>query len=192
MTCVDLAGTETNQQTGFDLDAKNQALFINESLHHLAKVTKLVVHNVPLQNIKFDHDPLTLILKNALAGPVITEMIPKSMIRMFVNISPTKFDTAVTNRSLKFAKQTGRIKTKTVAKDAFRNLQLKTIKREEFFQQNDLKLLKSSPADEAVNYQMVYPDTQEDISELLHIHRNKIIIKAFSERHQMLGIKFVY
>ena len=122
MTCVDLAGTETNQQTGFDLDAKNQALFINESLHHLAKVTKLVVHNVPLQNIPFDHDPLTLILKNALAGPVDEYMRTLSMIRMFVNISPTKFDTAVTNRSFKFAKQTGRIKTKKVAKDAFRNL----------------------------------------------------------------------
>ena len=32
LTCVDLAGTETNQQTGFNLKAKNQALFINESL----------------------------------------------------------------------------------------------------------------------------------------------------------------
>jgi hypothetical protein len=117
-----LAGTETNKQTGFDLDAKNQALFINESLHHLAKVTKSVVNNVPLQKIPFDHDPLTLILKNALAGPVNLKMTPMSMIRMFVNISPTKFDTAVTNRSFKFAKQTGRIKTKKVAKDAFRNL----------------------------------------------------------------------
>ena len=73
----------------------------------MAKVIKLVVNNVPLQNIPFDLDPLTLIIKNSLAGP-ITER-PLSMIRMFVNISPTKFDTAVTNRSLKFAKQTGRI-----------------------------------------------------------------------------------
>ena len=122
LTCVDLAGTETNQQTGFDLDAKNQALFINESLHHLAKMTKLVAKNVSLQNIPFNHDPLTLIIKNALAGPVDSNYNLGSRIRMFVNISPTKFDTAVTNRSLKFAKQTGRIKTKTVAKDAFRKL----------------------------------------------------------------------
>ena len=115
---------------------------------------------------------------------------------MFVNISPTKFDTAVTNRSLKFAKQTGRIKTKTVAKDAFRNLQQKTIKREEFFKQNDLKLLKSSPEDEAVNYQMVYPETQEDISELRRMYRMQnryhIKIEAFNESEKMRGIKFVY
>ena len=122
MTCVDLAGTETNQQTGFDLDAKNQALFINESLHHLAKVIKLVGNNVPLQNIPFDHDPLTLIIKKALALPVDKKFVDYSITRMFVNISPTKFDTAVTNRSLKFAKQTGRIKTKPVAKNAFRKL----------------------------------------------------------------------
>ena len=65
-----MAGTETNQQTGFDLDAKNQAIFINESLQHLAKVIKMATKNVSLQNIPFNHDPLTLILKNAIAGEV--------------------------------------------------------------------------------------------------------------------------
>ena len=115
------------------------------------------------------------------------------MIRMFVNISPTKFDTAVTNRSFKFAKQTGRIKTKKVAKDAFRNLQKTTIKREEFFQQNNQKILKCSPADETVKYHVVYPDTQEDISELIHMQdRNNIIIETFNEGDQTRGIKFVY
>ena len=106
-TCVDLAGTETNQQTGFDLDAKNQALFINESLQHLAHVLRMGKNNVPLHRIPFDHDPLTLILRNALVGE-------RAVTRMFVNISPSKFDTPVTNRSLKFAKQTGRVKTKIV------------------------------------------------------------------------------
>ena len=61
-------------------------------------------NNVPPENIPFNHDPLTLILKNALLYRT----------RMFVNISPSKFDTGVTNRSLKFAKQTGRVKTKIV------------------------------------------------------------------------------
>ena len=67
-TCVDLAGTETNQQTGFNLKANNQALFINESLQHLAKVLKRIKKNVPIQNIPFNRDPLTLIIKEALYG----------------------------------------------------------------------------------------------------------------------------
>ena len=115
------------------------------------------------------------------------------MMRMFVNISPTKFDTAVTNRSFKFAKQTGRIKTKKVAKEAFRNLQKTIIKREEFFQQNNLKILKCSPADETVKYHVVYPDTQEDINELLHIKdRNHIKIKVHKDYHEVAGIEFMY
>ena len=65
----------------------------------------MVKNNVPPEQIPFNHDPLTLILRNALIGE-------KAVARMFVNISPSKFDTPVTNRSLKFAKQTGRIKTK--------------------------------------------------------------------------------
>ena len=112
---------------------------------------------------------------------------------MFVNISPTKFDTAVTNRSFKFAKQTGRIKTKKVAKDAFRILKKTNIKREEFLQQNNLKILKCSPADETIKYHVVYPATQEDISELIRMQdRNHIIIEAFDEGNQTRGIKFVY
>jgi hypothetical protein len=92
---------------------------------------------------------------------------------MFVNISPTKFDTAVTNRSLNFAHQTGRIKTKKFAKDSLKNLMHKTLKRERFFEENNLKLLKTSPKNELVNYQVVYPETEEEINELLHcINRN--------------------
>ena len=70
----------------------------------MAKVIYMLTNNVPPENIPFNHDPLTLILKNALLYRT----------RMFVNISPSKFDTGVTNRSLKFAKQTGRVKTKIV------------------------------------------------------------------------------
>ena len=88
-------------------------MFINESLQHLAKVIKKLTDNVPPQQIPFDHDPLTLILKNALVGRVVKGQ-PSSFTRIFVNISPSKFDIAVTNRSLKFAMQTGMLKTKTV------------------------------------------------------------------------------
>ena len=158
----------------------------------MAKVIKLVADNVPLQNIPFDHDPLTLIIKDALAGPVNEEMYPKSMIRMFVNISPSKFDTAVTNRSFKFARQTGRLKTKPVDINAWKYLLRKTFEREFLFERNNLKLLKSSPADEAVNYRVVYPDTQEEISDLLRIHRNNIKIETFKEGFKTHGIKFVY
>jgi hypothetical protein len=66
------------------------------------------------ENIPFNYDPLTLILKDALVNK-------DSFIRMFVNISPSKFDTAVTKRSLEFAKQTGRIKTKIVDRSFLEN-----------------------------------------------------------------------
>ena len=88
---------------------------------------------------------------------------------MFVNISPSKFDTPVTNRSLKFAKQTGRIKTKVVDQNIIKKM---SNERDELFLKNNLKILKCSPADEAVNYKVVYPNNQEDINELLHM-RNR-------------------
>ena len=44
--------------------------------------------------------------------------------------------------------------------------------RDELFLKNNLKILKCSPADEAVNYKVVYPNNQEDINELLHM-RNR-------------------
>ena len=75
----------------------------------------MLKNNFPPELIPFNHDPLTLILRNALVGL-------NAMTRMFVNISPSKFDTPVTNRSLKFAKQTGRIKTKIVDQ-TFRKIQ---------------------------------------------------------------------
>jgi len=71
----------------------------------------MVEKDVPLQKIQFNNDPLTLILKDAFSGALNKLGWPNSVTRMFVNISPTKFDTAVTNRSLKFAKTTGRVKT---------------------------------------------------------------------------------
>ena len=80
----------------------------------MAKAIKMVTKNVPLEKIPFNHDPLTLILKDALAGKLDDDGEPSSVTRMFVNISPSKFDTAVTNRSLKFAMQTGKLKTKLV------------------------------------------------------------------------------
>jgi hypothetical protein len=55
----------------------------------------MVAKNVPPKDILFNQDPLTLILKNALVGE-------QAITRMFVNISPSKYDTVVTNRSLKF------------------------------------------------------------------------------------------
>ena len=80
----------------------------------MAKAIKMVTNNIPLEKIPFNHDPLTLILKDALSGKLDDDGEPSSVTRMFVNISPSKFDTAVTNRSLKFAMQTGKLKTKLV------------------------------------------------------------------------------
>ena len=45
----------------------------------------------------------------------------------------------------------------------------KTLERKEFLQKNNLKLIKCSPENEAVNYKKVFPDTQEDINQLLHL-----------------------
>ena len=69
---VDLAGTETNQQTGFNLKAKRQALFINESLQHLAKVILKVTNHSEPKTIPFKNDPLTLIIKDTLLGKPVT------------------------------------------------------------------------------------------------------------------------
>ena len=79
----------------------------------MSKVIKLIANNVEPQNIPFNHDPLTLILKNTLVGS-------NSKARMFVNISPSKYDTAVTNRSLKFAMKTGRVHIKPVDSSAIK------------------------------------------------------------------------
>jgi hypothetical protein len=62
----------------------------------------MVAKDVPIYKIPFNNDPLSLILKDTFAGPLRYGGI-QSVTRMFVNISPTKFDAAVTNRSLKFA-----------------------------------------------------------------------------------------
>jgi hypothetical protein len=66
---------------------------------------------------------LTLILKGAFSGALDLRGYPISVARMFVNISPTKFDTAVTNRSMKFAQKTGRIKTNIIDKNASKILE---------------------------------------------------------------------
>jgi hypothetical protein len=66
---------------------------------------------------------LTLILKGAFSGALDLLENPISVARMFVNISPTKFDTAVTNRSMKFAQKTGRIKTNIIYKNASKILE---------------------------------------------------------------------
>jgi hypothetical protein len=98
----------------------------------------MVEKDVPLQKIPFNNDPLTKILQSSFAGKLTAYREPNSITRMFVNVSPTKYDTAVTNRSLKFAQQTGRIKTKTITKDFFQILKRKTLIREKFFKQNNL------------------------------------------------------
>ena len=69
---------------------------------------------------------------------------------MFMNISPSKFDVAVTNRSLKFARQTGKAKIKSVDKTYQKNLKKKALERENFLQKHNMKLLKFSPPDKDV------------------------------------------
>ena len=86
--------------------------------------------------------------------------------------------------------QTGSLKTKKAVDHVdLQNQKTKTIAREKRFKDNYLKLLKFSPADLALNYDVVYPDTQEDIKDLLHTYnRDKIRIEYF----EGIGLKFVY
>ena len=105
------------------------------------------------------------------------------MARMFVNISPSKYDVAVTNRSMKFALKTGKIKTKSVGLKMQRNMKIKTIERDQLLENNSLKLLKSSPLNEDVDYQWIYPAAQKDIDELLIMkERDKIVIKLYRDK----------
>ena len=69
---------------------------------------------------------------------------------MFINISPSKFDVAVTNRSLKFARKTGKATMKLVKKTYQNDLKQNTLKREKFLQKHNLKLLKLSLPDQDV------------------------------------------
>ena len=114
---------------------------------------------------------------------------------MFVNISPSIFDTEVTNRSFKFAYKTGRIKTKKVDHAVLKIQKARTLEREERFEKNNLKLLKCSPVKEAANYKVIYPETQEEINELLQMgDRNHIDIQYFNDNERMktIGLKFKY
>ena len=83
---------------------------------------KLVANGVHPNKIPFSNDPLTLILKDSIVGN-------NAYARMFVNISPSKWDTAVTNRSLKFALQTGMANTNDVDKFALQELEKKAEER---------------------------------------------------------------
>jgi len=93
-----------------------------------------------------------LIIKDALAGNLNRHGEPSSITRMFVNISPSIFDTEVTNRSFKFAYKTGRIKTKKVDHAVLKIQKARTLEREERFEKNNLKLLKCSPVKEDAKY----------------------------------------
>ena len=84
----------------------------------MAKVLRMTSNNVHPDKIPFAHDPLTNIIKKALIGEFWYGenrlQYRKAFVRMFMNISPSKFDVPVTNRSLKFARQTGKASIKTV------------------------------------------------------------------------------
>ncbi len=93
---------------------KNEALFINESLQHLATVIKIVQDDVLPKNIPFNKDPLTLIIKDALVGSIDTDGSKQAKACMFGNIFPLIYDTAVTYWSLKISIKTDKVTTKNL------------------------------------------------------------------------------
>ena len=111
---------------------------------------------------------------------------------MFVNISPSKYDTAVTNRSLKFAISTGKAKSKFVDKVTFKKLVQKSKVRDEQFQNYGLKLIKCSPDDELLNYQKVYPETLQEIEELLYLKDKMSIIPIKDIGKRMIGFNLEF
>ena len=133
-----------------------------------------------------------MIIKNALVGRLNYGGIPLALARMFVNISPSKYDTAVTNRSLKFAISTGKAKSKFVDKVTFKKLMKKSEDRNEQFQNHGLKLLKCSPDDELLDYQKVYPETLQEIEELLYLKDKMSIIPIKAIGELMIGFNLEF
>lgn len=104
LTFVDLAGSEKSSKTGVDEDGQREATEINKSLSCLGNVIHALSTNA--KNIPYRENTLTKVMKDSLGGTAKT--------LMFVNCSPSIYNTAETKNSLRYAESAKKIVNKVV------------------------------------------------------------------------------
>lgn len=99
---IDLAGSEKAAKTGVDEAGAAEAIAINQSLTQLG----MVIHALSTgqKQVPYRDNVLTRVMKDCLGGTAKT--------LMFVNCSPSVFNTAETKNSLRYAEQAKKIMNK--------------------------------------------------------------------------------
>jgi hypothetical protein len=110
---VDLAGSERLANLGFSLYLYEEAIFINESLAILGKIIWRLSRGTKPEDIDYNCNLLTSLLKDTLGGEART--------LMFVCIGPSIMDIEATRDTLRFAQSTGKIRARNdyIAKNDF-------------------------------------------------------------------------
>lgn len=104
MMFVDLAGSERLAQLGFTLLLYEEAIFINESLAVLGRILFKLTKQYAKEKIDYNCNILTSLLKDTVGGDSST--------LMYICLSPSVADIEATRDTLRFAKSTGKIKSK--------------------------------------------------------------------------------
>lgn len=102
LTFVDLAGSEKQAKTGVNEDGAKEAVAINQSLSQLGLVINALSTNQ--KTVPYRDNVLTRVMKDSLGGTAKT--------LMFVNCSPSDYNTAETKNSLRYAEQAKKITNK--------------------------------------------------------------------------------
>jgi len=99
---VDLAGSEKASKTGVNEEGAKEAVAINQSLSQLG----LVIHALSTGEkvVPYRDNVLTRVMKDSLGGTAKT--------LMFVNCSPSVYNTAETKNSLRYAESAKKIVNK--------------------------------------------------------------------------------
>lgn len=102
LTFVDLAGSEKQSKTGVNEEGAKEAVAINQSLSQLGLVINALSTNQ--KTVPYRDNVLTRVMKDSLGGTAKT--------LMFVNCSPSVYNTAETKNSLRYAEQAKKITNK--------------------------------------------------------------------------------
>jgi len=102
LTFVDLAGSEKAGKTGVNEEGAREAVAINQSLSQLGLVIHALSTNA--KQVPYRDNVLTRVMKDSLGGTAKT--------LMFVNCSPSVYNTAETKNSLRYAEQAKKIVNK--------------------------------------------------------------------------------
>jgi hypothetical protein len=102
LTFVDLAGSEKASKTGVSDEGAAEAIAINQSLSQLGLVIHALSTNA--KQVPYRDNVLTRVMKDSLGGTAKT--------LMFVNCSPSQYNTAETKNSLRYAESAKKIVNK--------------------------------------------------------------------------------